>query len=69
MSKNSSIPLFHLNIGTKILLTGFLRAFSVSRFNPSPGINQKSADGKTIPRVVRVVIDVDGKILKMTTSR
>lgn len=51
MSNNSSIPLFHLNIGTKILLTGFLRAFSVSRFNPSPGINQKSADGKTFSRL------------------
>lgn len=51
MSNNSSITLFHLNIGTKILLTGFLRAFSVSRFNPSPGINQKSADGKTFSRL------------------
>ena len=56
MSNNSSITLFHLNIGTKILLTGFLRAFSVSRLNPSPGINQKSADGttpaKTTPSII-----------------
>lgn len=51
MSNNSSITLFHLNIGTKILLIGFLRAFSVSRFNRSPRINQKSADGKTFSRL------------------
>lgn len=40
MSNNSSITLFHPNIGTKILLTGFLHAFSVSRFNPSPGLTK-----------------------------
>lgn len=51
MSNNSPTTLFHLNIGTKILLTGFLRTFSVSRFNPSPRINQKSADGKTFSRL------------------
>jgi hypothetical protein len=27
------------------------------------------ADGKTIPRVVRVVVNTDGKIAKITTSR
>ncbi|MDX9849635.1 MAG: hypothetical protein RBT01_03945 [Anaerolineaceae bacterium] len=29
----------------------------------------KAANGTRIPRVVRVVIDQNGKILKMTTSR
>ncbi len=28
-----------------------------------------TADGKSIPRVVRVVVDQNGKINKMTTSR
>jgi hypothetical protein len=29
----------------------------------------KAADGKTMPRNVRVVVGPDGKIAKMTTSR
>ena len=29
----------------------------------------KTADGKTLPRTVRVVSDKNGKILKLTTSR
>ena len=28
-----------------------------------------TADGKSMPRIVRVVVDADGKIGKMTTSR
>ena len=28
-----------------------------------------TADGKSMPRVVRVAVDADGKIGKMTTSR
>jgi hypothetical protein len=28
-----------------------------------------SPDGKSIPRLVRVAVNVDGKILKITTSR
>ena len=29
----------------------------------------KTADGKTMPRTVRVVVNPSGKIIKMTTSR
>jgi len=29
----------------------------------------KAADGKTIPRTVRVTADEDGRILKLSTSR
>jgi hypothetical protein len=29
----------------------------------------KAADGRSIPRTVRVVIGADGRIVKMTTSR
>ncbi len=29
----------------------------------------KTADGKTMPRTVRVVVNPNGKIIKMTTSR
>lgn len=29
----------------------------------------RAADGKTIPRIIRVVVSPAGKIVKMTTSR
>jgi hypothetical protein len=29
----------------------------------------KAADGKSIPRIIRVVVNQAGKIVKMTTSR
>ncbi|MBE0699718.1 MAG: hypothetical protein IH586_22560 [Anaerolineaceae bacterium] len=29
----------------------------------------KTADGRSIPRIIRVVVSPDGKIVKMTTSR
>jgi hypothetical protein len=32
-------------------------------------VNVTTADGKTLPRIVRAVADANGKITKLTTSR
>ena len=58
MSNNSSITLFHPNIGTKILLTGFLHAFSVSSLIHPPGLTKSLltenifAPAKTTPSII-----------------